>query len=289
MRYQSLFELIMYHDYFLDNGLEKFNDMDEESKVHQLSRYNLSDFFEVQPSEKTRKNFFNFRFITRIENDRLKVAVSTVPSNETEPLIHINEDMVLTFLIKSKSRDFQYYTDIDFKANRLLLLSNFVPSTEGSSFPLMKTEPLTAPNDAYLNDDFFMNDDTRNQLTGEFTSEELFGAIGFITVKMKIDGDQDNSVIINGDEIFDPARKFIIQFNNKKYFWKFKQSEDASVFRSDTELPLVKNGFIALDAATDLVPPQTLVSGMDVPNPSVFNFETMTIGSNEELCSVIYI
>lgn len=289
MHYQSLFELIMYHDYFLDNGLVKFNDMDEESKVHQLSRYNLSDFFEVQPSEKTRKNFFNFRFITRIENDRLKVAVSTVPSNETEPLIHINEDMVLTFLIKSKSRDFQYYTDLDFEANRLLLLSNFVPSTEGSSFPLMKTEPLTAPNDAYLNDDFFMNDDTLNQLAGEFSTEELFGAIGFITVKMKIDGDQDNSVIINDDEIFDPARTFFIQFKNKKYFWKFKQSEDSSVFRSDTELPLVKNGFIALDASTDLVPPQTLVSGMDVPNPSVFNFETMTIGSNEELCSVIYI
>src|SRR5690554_807633 len=123
MHYQSLFELIMYHDYFLDNGLEKFNDMDEESKVQQLSRYNLSDFFEVQPSEKTRKNFFNFRFITRIENDRLKVAVSTVPSNETEPLIHINEDMVLTFLIKSKSRDFQYYTDLYFEANKLLLRS----------------------------------------------------------------------------------------------------------------------------------------------------------------------
>jgi hypothetical protein len=289
MNYQSLFELIIYHDYFLDKGLDKFNTMDEAERAHQLSKYKLSDFFEIIPSYNTRDNLSNFRFISRMEKDRLKVAVSTVPSNETEPLIHIKENLVLTFLIRSKSPDFQYYTDLDFETNQLLLLSNFVPDTELPAFPLMKTDPLADPDDAYLNDDFFMNNTTRNELASEFTPEELFGGIGIITVKMKIVGDEDLSVIVNKDEIFDPARKFIIQFRNKKYFWKFKQSQDAIVFRSDVELPLVKNGFIALDAETDLVPPQTLVPGMDVPNPSVFSFETMTIGSSEELCSVIYI
>lgn len=289
MNYQSLFDLIIYHDYFLDKGLEKFNAMGVLEKADQLSKYKLDDFFEIQPSERTRKNLSNFRFISRIENDRLKMAVSTFPSDETEPLIHLKENLILTFIIRSKDSDFQYYTDLDFESNKLLLLSNFIPDTELPTFPLMKTDPLSDPSDAFLDNRFYMNSSTRDQLLGEFTPEEAIGAVGIITVKMKVDNEEEMSVIANEDELFSIPRKFIIQFSNKKYFWKFKQSQDSLVFRSDVELPMVKNGFIALDAETDLVPPQTLVSGMDVPNPSVFSFETMTIDSTEELCSVIYI
>ncbi len=289
MHFHSLFDVIIYHDYFLDKGLEKFNAMDESDREKQIAKYNLSELFDILPSQNTRKSFSNFRLISRVEKDRIKVAVSTVPANDLEPLIPINENLILTFLVRRKSPDFQYFTDLDFDATSLLLLSNFVPGTEDPSFPLMKTEPLANPNDAYLDNDFFMNNATREFLANEFTPEEMFGAVAVVTIKMKVSGDTDRSVLVNQQEVASPTRKFIVQFNNKKYFWKFKESQNESVFRSSVELPLVKNGFIALNPETELVPPQTLVPGMDVPNPSVFSFEKMTIDSSEELCSVIYI
>src|SRR5690606_9918761 len=124
--------------------------------------------------------------------------------------------------------------------------------------------------------------------TADIPQEILIGAVGFISVKMKTT-DSNYTIIDTPVKIHTNGRSFYTFVQNTSHFWKYKKSSDASVFRSSTKLPLVQNGFIELDPGTALVPPQTLVEGMKVPNPTVFNFEEMDINGTPELCSVIYI
>lgn len=281
----------MYHDFFLDEGITKFNDMDGNQKESQLRLYNLNDFFVIEPTIDTKRISKNQRFICRTEQDGLKVAVETLsPTNVNDglpriPVISIDPKLELYFIVKFKYPDFINYTNLDFDTNKLLLLTN----EELNEIPSMKLLPLANPNDGYLDDNFFMDPITQAEVLKKIKPQELFGSVAVVRMKMVCPIDPAKNIIIDKNSIYNPAKKFVLQFDNKKLFWQYRMFGDNTIYRTITKYPLVKNGFITINSESALTPPLEISSGMKLPNPLVYNLENIQVDNVEELSTVIYI
>ncbi len=286
MNYTTLFEMRIRHDYFLNKGTTLFFQMNAAEQQEQLLNYDLNRFLEIIPTDATRLLLKNQRMFFRVSQDCLRVGVETTEGDSSEPVIAIAESASLNFIIRLKDPHFPYYTNLDFGNNAFILLTNEAPATQ-PALPLVKRVPQSDVME-YITDTSFMNQATTAAYTADIPQETLIGTVGFISVKMKTT-DSNYTIIDTPVKIHTNGRSFYAFVQNTSHFWKYKKSSDASVFRSSTKLPLVQNGFIELDPGTALVPPQTLVEGMKVPNPTVFNFEEMDINGTPELCSVIYI
>lgn len=286
MNYSTLFEIHLRHDYFLNEELVAFYELPPNQQAKHLARYALSDFFEIVPTVATQKSLKNQRMLFRVSGDTLKVAVETVSGNPLEPIIPISESMELHFIIRLKDPNFVHYTNLDLSDTGLFLLTNAAPTTQ-PALPRMKIVPQSDNSD-YLANTARMNPATTAVYAATVEPEQLLGAFGFVSVKMKT-SDSDFTIIDDPTTIHATGRTFYVSVENTSYFWKYKKSSDASVFRSSTPLPLVRYGFIELNPAVSLVPPQTVVEGRMMPNPTVFVFEPMEINGNTEICSVIYI
>lgn len=286
MNYSTLFEIHLRHDYFLNDLQTAFYELPANQQAKQLTRYALSDFLEIVPTAATQKSMQNQRMLFRVSGDRLKVVVETVSGNPLQPIIPISESMELHFIIRLKDPNFVHYTNLDLSDTGLFLLTNVAPSTQ-PTLPRMKIAPQSDNSD-YLPNTARMNPATKAVYMATVEPEELLGAFGFASVKMKT-SDSDFTIIDDPTTIHSTGRAFYVSVENTSYFWKYKKSSDASVFRSSTKLPLLRYGFIELNPALSLVPPQTVVEGRMMPNPTVFVFEPMEINGNTEICSVIYI
>lgn len=300
IRYSTLFEVFVYHDYFLDNGAEKFNSMSNPEKLVQLSRYNLGDYIEILPTRETQVLLKNHRMNLVQQSDGFKVVVSTAPNGYT-PVIPIDGGLELRFCARIRDSYFENYTDLNLATvpNRIFLFANKRPSTESGSFPLI---PVNYSNDESLPPDpdlvgnnYLATEATTTALLQSLPLEERAGLVGMFTIRMKT-GDSKYDVLDAQDNIkhddegirHDVYEKFAIRFQNKKCIWKYKKP-NGSVFFTVEEQPLVKYGFIELDPETDLNPAQTPVPGQHFPNAGVLSFEKAFVSGGEAICSVIFI
>lgn len=294
MHYSDLFTIKIHHDYFLNDGVARFNEMDPAQQSKQLDLYDLNEFLMIEPSLQTQRKLKNQRFLYRIENDIFKVAVEIIPPADVNdglpriPVISINENLELVFVVKFKSPDFVSYTDLTFLSNRLFLLTN-EKVTPSSTIPVIQNEPLTNPDDAYITDAFFMDALTQATVTAGMDTRELFGAVGIIRIKMISSAGANKSIIIDNKSIYNPAHGFIVQLKNKELYWQYQKVSDDSKYLTNAKQPLVKHGFVTIDPETGLTPPLVITSGLKLPNPITLSLEKVEVGSTEELSTVIYI
>lgn len=268
--------------------------MNATEQAKQLALYNLNDVLVIEPTLETKMRLKNQRILCRTENGSLKIAVETLPPIEGNealpriPIISINPDLELFFVVKFKYPDFTNYTNLNFNSNELLLFTN-EKTDHQLTIPEIQTEPLADSDNAYITNDFFMNATTQSEILKNIAPRELFGSIGIIRIKMINPDDLAKSIIINSNSIYNPARRFVVQFANKELYWQYKKSGDNSTYRTITKQPLAKHGFISINSETGLTPPLEILSGMKLPNPLVFNPEKILVDDVEELSTVIYI
>lgn len=279
--YKTLFEVQVYHDYFLDNGAKKFDSMTPQEKQAQLERYNVSDYLEIIPTPETQQLLVNQRMRLILQSDGFKVVVSTEPGLPTKPVIPLSDAAQMTFAVKIKDTYFNNYTDLELATNRVYLFTN----TPQASMPLIPviSNPFTDAD--LINSTYLASPALTAELLEAFPLEARVGLLGIFTFRMKADATKYD--IISGGLIKNPYEAFRIHFVNMKRFWKYKR-QNSEPFYTKVKQPLVKNGFIEL-ASDDYIPEQDPITGQYYPNANVLSIEKEKVGEEEVIYSVIFI
>lgn len=289
--YNSLFEIFIYHDYFLDDGKKKFKSMDPDNRAKQLMDYHLSDFFEITPTFKTANILKNNRLRFVIDNDRIRIVASTVLDKKSEPLISIGDDEELYFIIRLKDAYFMNYTQLEFNSDRIYLFTNNANTAGVPFLPLYPElgggeEPHDL--DQIITDQYMATEAASKTLIEQISANEQAGVFGMFVIKMK------STIriysIMDGTFIVDPAKKFMLRFENISRFWKYKSRTPSAAYLTKEPFPLVKNGFIEINPEHDLEPkPESIIPNMYFPNPNVSSQEREGIDDDSPIYSVIFI
>lgn len=104
--YMRLFEIRLYHHYWLDNGITLFEQILEQDKSDRyLREYDIRSFLTLEPTAATAKRLTGLRGVIR--NTALGCIVG-VPSQDV--ISHDMPDITLDFVVTVRSADFFNYT-----------------------------------------------------------------------------------------------------------------------------------------------------------------------------------
>lgn len=292
INYKTLFEVNLYHDYFLDNGIDKFAAMYEEERLLQLGRYHLSEFLEIVPTQETRQKLVNqrMRLINQPGGFRVMVSVEAGPAF---PVIPISASFQLQFLVKIKDEFFANYTDLPFDAKKIYLFTNTLPYADFPLMPLMPApepmpdplpDPPAPPTLPNIDGTFLASEAKTINLLNDLPLVERIGLLGMFDVTIT-SGDTTYDILSAGKEVKNNHVIFLVHILNLKRYWKYKKNKTNQVFKTINKQPLVKYGYIELEG-TDFVPTQT-------PDPNTYSYPNADVISIEEdgadIYSVIFI
>lgn len=145
MLYKTLFNINLYHAYFLDEGSRKFHDLQrtgnilsENDKKRILTEYDSNNFLEIVPIKSTTKKIEDYRLILKKHTKGIRVFTEALRVTSFEngsaverynPLIKFPEGLTLSFYIKSSDRYFNNYSKVIGKNKpQLYFLSNKISS-----------------------------------------------------------------------------------------------------------------------------------------------------------------
>ena len=261
--YRPLCDIVLYHGYFLNEGEDAFNSMNDDEKEIFLRNYDFGSFLEVIPSPKTKEIIKNFKLILSYRPDRIKVITRVEESNNNKPFIPLTLNTSLTFLVKIKDFLFENYSDVTLDSTQLYLFTNKRPSTENISFPL-----IPKLSDTILIDDTFRATENTTEILKETLSlQEKSRLIGVIQLTMQAD-DASLHILDNSSELTGTLPEFKIHFNNRRTFWKYLREVNGFEVETNADKPLTKLGFIEIDPLVDFDSPPPEASDYQYPNPT---------------------
>ena len=113
-QYRPLFEVAVYHKYFLDDGLTAFDD-NEPLQKKQLANYNWNSFGKVIPTPQTSALLKNHRMLLKQTQEGFLVLTETekVSDDPTtfKPLVTLDPELILDFYIQLTDAQFFNFTD----------------------------------------------------------------------------------------------------------------------------------------------------------------------------------
>ncbi|MAP80905.1 MAG: hypothetical protein CL526_07430 [Aequorivita sp.] len=247
--YRPLFNLNVYHHYFLDDGNNAF-DSSLSLKENQLNKYNFQDFFKIIPSKKTQEIFTANRIIYKILPAGFTIYVKaeeTAPNSGTyKPFVNLPQTTVFTFLVYVKDSLFENYSTVNSIPQIPYFFSNKKPDSEGVSFKYIDLETTTLPIS-----NFTISETSFTEISPAFSEKEKLGLFGIISLEMSgddtlpFDGNPRNILNLSGTIPANP-KTFKIQIKNRKTIWNYRNAVNSNLLHSTapTELPLAKNGII---------------------------------------------
>lgn len=134
-QYKTLFDVLIYHHYFLDDGATDFESMPPDEQQSQLRRYHLTDFLAIRPSVDSQKSLKNHRLIFKNTETGFTVVASADMQNPDKAAIDVN-NLELTFFLTRKDMFFDNYSLIALKkeVQQHYYLSN-LNGLSGGTFP----------------------------------------------------------------------------------------------------------------------------------------------------------
>jgi len=248
--YRALFEVHLYHHYFLDNGAIAF-DSSATLKAEQLEKYNFNSYLRIVPSLKTQRILEGQRLIVKNSPKGISVwgkVEETAPSSGIyKPFISLAQSQKLQFLLYVTDSLFENYSTIEANPLRPLYFSNKKPITEGGSFQYIDKEDTTSGVELYT-----ITEDSFEEIEKGLTHYERIGLFGIISLEMAGDDtvpwDGNSRNILNTDGTLPGSiPTYKIQFLNRSTIWNYINPVDNSLIHSSdpTTLPLVKHGIIA--------------------------------------------
>lgn len=247
--YKKLFEVNLYHHYFLDNGVTAFDD-NPTLKSQQLEKFDFAEFLSIIPSEKTLRKLNGGRLALKSSNSGVSLFIKseeTAPnSNVYQPYIELTQNTQLNFLLYIDDPLFENYSIINAIPEIPYLFSNKRPASESPAFPYIDIESTILDIE-----DFGMSQTTYDTFALDLSDQERQGLFGIISLEMAgddttiFDGNSRNILTPSG-EIQNTTPTFKIQFKNRSTIWNYRHSIDGSLLHTSdpTELPLVKNGIV---------------------------------------------
>lgn len=266
IKYKPLFEVRIFHQYFLNKGTSDFFSMSEADKEKQLAGYKVSKFFLVVPTAKSRNLLAGQHLVFSLTNTGFMIWVQVSDENDVVPLISLDDALELTFLLQPLNHTFINYTNLTFSsAGKLFFFSNTRPDSEPVSFPLI---PFLDDHLA-VSENFVLTTDGQKDIQSELTPSELKkNLFGLIRIRMKADVAPLN-VTVSPNEIKVSVPVFEIFFENRKTVWRYIFETDQQVKNKDDVKkengsskhlitkdfqPLTEKGFVSIELDGDELP-----------------------------------
>lgn len=285
LSYRQLFEINIFHNFFLNNGESVYINMPNAEKEKMIRKYDFEKFMTISPSIATAKVLKNYKMQLKRTKTGFKIFIKIKELDEgdpffnRDPFIEIPLDLELIFTLKINDSQFENYTDLPFSQHRLFYFSNAIPLRIESNEPLPNPnpakevfDPLTfnyiplLTSNTLITDAFLASEEESNNLFPDFESVESRGLFGVISVAMR--GHDAQSTILNlQHKIINPSKEFLLHFDNRKTFWKYINRRTATEIETITAKPLTYSGFVEIDPLTDFTPTEPEES--HYPNPSV--------------------
>ncbi|WP_347841221.1 hypothetical protein [uncultured Draconibacterium sp.] len=269
IKYKPLFEVNLYHKYFLNNGAKDFFSMNDTEKEMQLTNYELSDLFSIVPSANTLKKLLGHQIVFKSSGYKLLVWVKVASSNLDVPFIPLSENLELSFLLKLKTYTFNHFTDLGLQnSGQLLYFSNRRLLTETGNFPLIKR----ANNTTAVTDDYRLNELSQKAVLDNLAANEKQNLLGIIRIGIKGETGSYDILRANG-KLRSDQRIFNLVFANRKTTWRYyfktnqqvnnhddvkKENGNSRQLITRTEKPLTARGFISVK-----------LGNSELPNPDV--------------------
>lgn len=276
--YRPLFQLDIFHKFFLDDGLTPF-DTNETVLKKQLQEYNWNSFGKIVPTAETKVNLQNHRMLLKPSPLGFVVLIEAELLNDTAPnytpLIALDQDLKLEFYIQLLDPKFYNYTDLDPAFDSPLFLSNHATLYNAAApvYLARHNEESNAKNHSVSEafKDFLI------KKYGDLRTEKPF----IISLKMRDAGSGLNLVLLNGT-LPQHTPHFKIVFHNRKTIWRYYSvATKVLIYTTEPEeKPLVQHGIVPIsNAGTDY----------PTPTPSRIYQDRDTDGSLIKTYSNIYI
>lgn len=107
-----LFEFHLLHHYFLNKGLQNFENMSDEEQLRQLSRYQVLNFMEIIPTPESLQQIKNYKWKYISTPTGFLIASNADPENETKPFLPPDDQLKLTFILKTKDSSFYNFSNL---------------------------------------------------------------------------------------------------------------------------------------------------------------------------------
>jgi hypothetical protein len=258
--YALLFEVTLFHNYFLNSGEETFIGMSAEDQLKMLQNFDVSSFAAINPTAQTREILKNHKMVFKKTKTGFRVYIKVKDADETVPFITLASDLTLQFLIKNTDHQFENYTDLNCAPHQIILLSNVRPETEPIAFHYI---PKMGDNELISND-FIASAETTTAVLESLQPGEKNDINAIISLQLQGDNSSGN-IVNNLGSIVSP--NFSIHFDNRKTLWKYIDRKAATEIETNTAKPLTRYGFVEIDPTTDFTPSQP--EDNQYPNPSV--------------------
>ncbi|MEO8237506.1 MAG: hypothetical protein ABI576_05305 [Flavobacterium sp.] len=260
LTYGLLFEVTLYHNYFLNNGEDTYAGMSDANKKKMLQKFDSDSFATIIPTVETNTQLRNYKMAFKPTKTGFRVYIKVKEDDETDPFISVPADLKLDFKITVNDYQFENYTNLEFVLNQMFLFSNVKPSTEPGTF---KYIPNFSDN-ILISNDYLISEETTSILLSELQTQERQDVFGIISLTMK--GDNNPKDILDGfGKMLSP--NFKIHFDNRKTLWKYINRKAGTEIKTLTAKPLTYSGFVELDPVNDFAPAQ--LENSTYPNPSV--------------------
>lgn len=277
--YRELFGISIRHSFWLNSGVDEFDDMNASDQQNMLNGYDFRKLFTVTPLSSSQSTLSNQRLLFHSETTGIKVIAKTLEGTLT-PLIPIDDDMQLTFLLKRMDTYYDTYTDLTHATDRICLFTNKQPDELVTAVEII--DQLSV--DALITDDFLLSPADTLTMLETIPLLERGGLIGIIRIYTK--GVSSPFHLTTGaDNLKASPPQFKIHFKNKHTFWKYRKASENFEIETNTAKPLTKNGYIEIDPSTDFDSPSPDALTYKYPNPGLSTFEV----GNSKLYSVIFI
>jgi hypothetical protein len=267
IQYQPLYQVDVFHLFFLNNGLKTFFSMNAVESAKQLDDYDLNAFFSITPTLETQEKLKGYKLVFRNLGTGFAIWTKVRDDNKARPFIPLPNDLSFTFLVKVKDPAFYNYTDLNpNNLRKTFYFSNRRPSTEAPAFPL-----INKSGDHFnIGESFALSPGSATVEQTKLSSAEKMNLFGLIRLYMKADIPALDIIDPDG-KIIDPAKTFELVFANRKTIWRYifrkdpqvknndsveMEGADPNVLISKSEQPLTQKGFISLG-----------LGGKDLPNP----------------------
>ncbi len=260
LTYGLLFEVTLYHNYFLNNGEDTYAGMSDANKKKMLQKFDSDSFVTIIPTVETSTQLRNYKMAFKPTKTGFRVYIKVKEDDEIDPFIRVPADLKLDFKISINDYQFENYTNLEFVLNQMFLFSNVKPSTEPITF---KSIPKINDN-ILISSDYLVSQETTAHFLSELHTQERQDIFGIISLTMI--GNTNPKDIINGlGKMLSP--NFKIHFDNRKTFWKYINRKAITEITTKAVKPLTYSGFVEIDPLNDFTSQEPADS--QYPNPSV--------------------
>ena len=285
-QYKELFRVEVLHLYFLNKGESTFVSMNEKEREKQLEFYDYQNFMRIQPTLETIRKLNGHHMIFNNRNTGFSVWIQVEASDDKKPLIDLEDDFYLTFMIKINDFRFYNYSDLNgTEPGELFYFSNRKLPAEPNNFPLINLEG----DQNKIDTSFKLSEDGSEEAKREMLSGEKSNLFGVITLFNKADENQLNITTGSG-KIPQNSKRFELFFENRTTFWRYifptdqmvTGSDDVKVEKGDKRVlvskkkyPLTQRGFV-----------EVKLNDVELPNPDAGQIKPDA--ANNKIYSEIY-